>query len=90
MTDGLVRVKVRTSSFIKVKGSSFTATLQSLDGNGDGTERQIDAALSADFTDITPTVTLDQDNNYRQTLGGGNYALRFTAGTGEIVVTETS
>ena len=88
---GLIRVNVTSSSLIKIKGSAFSASLESLDANRSSEDRSESASASySECINPDGTSVTFGTGNYLQTLGGGNYAVRFASGTGEIIVTETS
>lgn len=90
-TDEVVKLQCNSEAFIFVDGTSFTATLQHLNksirGTGGGELAQAD---DADFSDVLPTVTFSDTANYQQTLGGGNYALKFSAAGASLIITVTA
>lgn len=79
-TDQVVRVDIKVSALLKVSGSAFSATLQSLDIDSEASRSD------SDYSDLAPAVTLTETANYQQTLGKGFYALKFASSTGTIKV----
>lgn len=86
----VVPIYVENSALIQVVGSDFSADLSSLiirraEGSNDAPSETIGdyEALGGSGTTLTPSA------KYKQTIGGGNYALVFTSGTGSIKVLVT-
>ena len=88
----VIRFKTEDIALIKVIGSAFTATLQSLDTAEDTEKADKLTPADSDYTDLLDAggaTSFTQLLNYQYTLGGGFYALKFTAATGTIKITIT-
>lgn len=86
----LIRLQLESEAFLFIDGNNFVASLQHLkDSISSNTNFEIGLAQDEDFRDLKPVVILDENNNYYQTIGGGNYALLFKEASGEVIVTVT-